>query len=369
MLKGGDRGARAAVVAMRVLNDSPPTRPTAHIDFLYDGKSMSKLVKRKLLPLLAALVAVAPLQTPLAKCTDAEQVMALQRPCAADNPAKADTNSFYPASGHHLLWTVTGPRGVAYLLGSLHFGKPEMYPLPAEMTQAFEASQALVVETNINALDPARVAEIVAAKAMYRDGTTLSQVLTPATWRELEQVSEKIGASAKLMERQKPWLVTLSLTSLALKRFGFNEDLGIDKHFMELAAAGKKPIIELETFEQQLDFLDGFSNAEQEEMLKETFDELDKGRQFLVDVLKAWRTGDAQAIDRLMNEEFRDTSKTDAHMYRVLITERNAAMVDKLDRLFNHGGNYFVVLGAAHFVGADGIVDALKAKGYHVEQD
>jgi hypothetical protein len=35
------------------------------------------------------------------------------------------------ADGHHLLWKVEGERGTAYLVGSLHFGTPDMYPLPA----------------------------------------------------------------------------------------------------------------------------------------------------------------------------------------------------------------------------------------------
>jgi hypothetical protein len=171
------------------------------------------------------------------------------------------------------------------------------------------------------------------------------------------------------VKRQKPWLVSLSLTSLALQRFGFDEELGIDRHFMALANKEGKPIVQLETFEQQLNFLNGFSDAEQEKMLEDTFEDLEKGRDFLSNTLEAWRTGDVQKIDKLLNEDFRTSSKTDQHMYKVLITDRNATMADKLDRLFHRGGKYFVVLGAAHFVGDDGIVALLKAKGYRVQQD
>jgi uncharacterized protein YbaP (TraB family) len=335
----------------------------------HGAEPMLKRVMRKLLPLAAALFALSQMPAALAKCPDAPAAPGLHGPpCGAEDLARGSLDPAYPATGHHLLWTVTGPKGSAYLLGSLHFGTPALFPLPAEMNQAFASSQALVVETNITALTPAQIAKIVAAKAMYSDGTTLSQVLSPATWRQLDAVMKKFGSSAQAVQRQKPWLVSLSLTSMALKRFGFDENLGIDNHFMKLADK-HKPIIQLETFEQQLDFLNGFSDAEQEEMLKETFDDIDKGRAFLVDTLKAWQTGDAHKIDQLLNEEFRNTNKTDEHMYRVLITERNAAMVDKLDRLLTQGGKYFVVLGAAHFVGSDGIVELLKAKGYRVQQD
>ena len=286
---------------------------------------------------------------------------------AAAQTPNAQPGAADAMAGHHLLWKVTGPRGTAYLVGSIHFGTPDMYPLPAEMTRAYEASQALVVEVNLMALDPTQMPQIVAAKALYRDGTTLSKVLTPQTWKELDKVLKKFGTSAQMVERQKPWFVSMTLTSLALRRFGFNEDLGIDNHFMKLAN-NNKPIIGLETFQQQLDFLDGFSITEQEQMLKETFEDIDKGTEFLADTLRAWRTGDAQQVDELMNEELRNGGDADKHMYQVLVADRNVAMVDKLERLLKRGGSYFVVLGAAHFVGKDGIVELLKAKGYQVQQ-
>lgn len=286
---------------------------------------------------------------------------------AAAQTPDAQAGAADAMAGRHLLWKVTGPRGTAYLVGSIHFGTPDMYPLPEEMTRAYGASQALVVEANLVALDPTRMAQVVAAKAMYSDGTTLSQVLTPQTWKELDEVLKKFGASAQMVERQKPWFVSLTLTSLALRRFGFSEDLGIDNHFMKLAK-NNKPIIGLETFQQQLDFLDGFSYAEQEQMLKETFEDIDKGTEFLTDTLRAWKSGDAQQIDDLMNEELRSGGDADKHMYKVLVADRNVTMADKLEGLLKRGGSYFVVLGAAHFVGKDGIVELLKAKGYQVQQ-
>jgi uncharacterized protein YbaP (TraB family) len=322
--------------------------------------------------LLFVIVAAPAGEAAVFRCTDVAGKSTLHdRPCGMVEVTQGDgarNDSGAAESGRHLMWTATGARGTAYMVGSLHFGKPEMFPLPAVMTRAYEDSQALVVETDLTALDPAQMARIVAAKAMYSDATKLSLVLAPESWKELNRVMGTFGASAQSLERQKPWFVSVTLTSLALRRFGFDEELGIDNHFMKLAYR-KKPILELETFQQQLDFLDGFSAAEQEEMLKETFQDIDKGRAFLADTLQAWQAGDARKIDELLNEDFRISSATDRHMYQVLIADRNAAMADKLDRLLQRGGRYFVVLGAAHFVGKDGIVELLKARSYQVRQD
>lgn len=333
---------------------------------------MLNRVSKGLCLLLAALVAVPAMGAAVYKCRDEAGRLTVQdHPCGpevATQFSSAEAGAGEASAGRHLLWRVTGPRGDAYLVGSIHFGTPDMYPLPAVMSQAFRTSQVLVVETNLTALDPVQMAQIVAAKAMYGNGRTLSQALSPETWEQLDKALQGFGVSAQLVEQQKPWFVSMTLTSLALRRFGFSEELGIDNHFMTLAKRSGKPILELETFQQQLDFLDGFSEFEQEEMLKETFQDLDKGKVFLADMLRAWQTGNARKIDVMMNDELRNGDKTEKRLYHVLIAQRNLAMADKLDALLKRGGSYFVVLGAAHFVGRDGLVELLQAKGYQVRQ-
>lgn len=319
--------------------------------------------------LLAALLGF-PVQAAVYHCTDTGGHLTLQdRPCAPGMRSNGGPGPAPPpqASPHLIMWHVTGPRGSADLLGSLHFGVPEMYPLPSAVTDAFAAAEALVVETDLTKLGAEQMAQAVAEKALYPKGETLSRSLTPDARRELNRVLAQFDVPPQLVEHQKPWFISMTLTSLALRRFGFDEQLGIDNHFM-MRAKGNKPIVELETFRQQLDFLNGFSAADQEVMLRETFDDIDKGSQFLAEMLSAWRRGDAGKIDELMNRELRDGSPADRRMYRVLLVERNRAMSDALDRLLAHGGRYFVVLGAAHFVGDDGIVTALRQRGYRVEK-
>ena len=55
-------------------------------------------------------------------------------------------------------------------------------------------------------------------------------------------------------------------------------------------------------------------------------------------------------------------------MYRRLLLERNQAWLPKLEALFARKGRSFVVVGAAHLVGPDGLLTMLKSKGYTVEQ-
>src|SRR3569833_3395984 len=97
-------------------------------------------------------------------------------------PNTTTTNTKAPTARRYLFWRGSSPGSTVYLLGSIHFGRPEMYPLSSAIDQAYARADALVVEADVTAIDPAQTAAWMAAKAMYRDGTTLAQHLPPAVW-------------------------------------------------------------------------------------------------------------------------------------------------------------------------------------------
>ena len=47
-----------------------------------------------------------------------------------------------PATKKAIFWKVTSPTSTVYLLGSIHLGSKDMYPLPKEIEDAFEGSAA-----------------------------------------------------------------------------------------------------------------------------------------------------------------------------------------------------------------------------------
>ena len=55
-------------------------------------------------------------------------------------------------------------------------------------------------------------------------------------------------------------------------------------------------------------------------------------------------------------------------MYQRLLVDRNRNWLPKIEALFTRPGRTFVVVGAAHLVGPDGLLQMLKARGYTIEQ-
>lgn len=263
-----------------------------------------------------------------------------------------------------LLWQVSSRSGTAYLLGSIHFGKPDMYPLAPAVMDAFAESDALVVEANIMDVDPVMVAQMVAGQGMYTDGSSLKNHIEPETWQALSDAAMRYGVPVELFQAQKPWLASVTLVTLALKHNGYSEGLGIDRYFMQRANK-KKPIIELESISRQFDLFASLSEAEQGLFLSQTLKEVEQGGEYLDTMMGAWKNGDAAEMDSVITASFRATPGTE-RFYKLVFLDRNNAMTTKIQALLKEGKTYFIVVGAGHLVGKNGIVELLRQKGYQI---
>jgi hypothetical protein len=140
----------------------------------------------------------------------------------------------------------------------------------------------------------------------------------------------------------------------------------VDYHFLA-RAQGKKRILELESLDDQLNLLSGFSDKEQERFLLYTLKTLSSMDSQVGSMVRAWASGDAQAMESILSE----ASQLDASLAPIvgkLFDERNMRMTSKIEGYLNSNGSYFVIVGAGHLVGKRGIVELLKNKGYGVEQ-
>ena len=83
----------------------------------------------------------------------------------AKSPSEGDERAFF--------WKATNGKGVLYLLGSLHFGAQSLYPLPQMVNNAFNNSDVLVVEADINNLSSKEMAGGLPGKCRYADKSKL----------------------------------------------------------------------------------------------------------------------------------------------------------------------------------------------------
>jgi hypothetical protein len=259
---------------------------------------------------------------------------------------------------------VRSDTNILYLAGSVHALGADAYPLPAPFEKAFEAAGTLVEELDLAEAASLSAMPALLRKGLYSDGRTFEGAVSNETAAKVAQYFKQTGLPMEMIRPMKPWMVMLMLTAFELKKAGLDANLGLDKYFYDKAVAAKKPVIGLETAEFQIDRFDKMADAVQEQMLRSTLADIDAQGTELKSMITAWRRGDARALETSVRTSFADYPAA----YASLIAERNRNWMPQLQMCLSSPTPCFVVVGAAHMVGPDGLLALLQQKGYRVEQ-
>ena len=226
----------------------------------------------------------------------------------SDNAAMRIVNRFFTAvvlalvlaggaaaqtRGHSFLWKVQSGANVMYLAGSVHALTADAYPLNPAYQRAFDASSALVEEIDLAQADPLAGGLGLLAKGMYTDGRTFNSAVSKETAALVAEKLKGTPLALELIQPMKPWMVTLMLEALGAQSAGLDPELGLDKHFYNLATDGRKQVIGLETVEYQIDRFDKMPDAMQEQLLRSELAEMETEKTSLRTLLTAWQSGDA----------------------------------------------------------------------------
>ncbi|WP_106769927.1 TraB/GumN family protein [Paenibacillus faecalis] len=270
-----------------------------------------------------------------------------------------------------LMWKVTNDKNTLYLLGSIHLGNTDMYPMHNRIQEAFEASDDLWVEVNIVTGDMSYLEE----KMVYSDGTTLKDHVTAETYEKLQKVLAKLGLPANTFDTFKPFAVSNTLSTFDLgNQTDSNTAMltGIDSYFITSAMLTGKPVRELESIKLQADLFADVPIEQQEKELNQLLDVLltDTGAEEISKQLEQmqteWIEGDLKGLQQMLSAEgeFAEGGMNDR-----LVGERDKNMANKLAELLEQEGENtsFIVVGAAHYALEGMVVDQLKEKGYTVE--
>jgi uncharacterized protein YbaP (TraB family) len=262
------------------------------------------------------------------------------------------------------LWKVQSGAAVLYLAGSVHALDQSVYPLSPAFQRAFDAAGALVEEIDLGDVASLAAAPMLLGKGMFQDGQTLDRVVSRETLALLTERLKGTPMGMDLIASMKPWMVDMILTALEVQQSGLDVNLGLDKYFFDRASAAGKETIPLETAESQVDRMDRMPIAVQEQMLLGTLRGLEPGRDALSSLVATWKRGDATSMEKMLLSEFEGLPAA----YQSLIVERNRNWMPQLDACLVRRSPCFVVVGAAHLIGPDGLLTMLQRKGYRVEQ-
>lgn len=263
------------------------------------------------------------------------------------------------------VWELRGKHNTVYLAGSIHMLKAGESQLPAGFDKAYKDSEALLMEVDLDDLDPAEAQGWMMTHARFPEGKTLLDALGKERYDIVAEESGKLGVPIEGLAQFEPWMIALTLVQLEYMKLGFNPEAGVEKQLERRAVADKKEITGLETLPEQLGLLDGMSEEDQAKFLELTVNELENVERETDLLLAAWRGGNLDKLDQLLTEEY------DAFpgLFKTLVSDRNKRWMPALQKLLNEEKkDYLVVVGALHLVGKEGLLDMMQAQGFKARQ-
>lgn len=246
-----------------------------------------------------------------------------------------------------------------WLLGSIHVGREDMYPLSDVIMQRWKQTETLIVETDINQSD-ASTQQRLLAYATLPNGTSFHQQVSPSLYTQTIQTAAHYQLQEPQLAKFRPWFVAITLQQQAIQKAGYQAALGIDQYFINAAQDRQLTIHYLETPEQQFAYLAKLGRVEND-FLESTLKQINQVNEELPTLITAWEMGDRDKIQALLNDT--DTSPAlQDYLEQHLIKERNQNWLPKIMAL--PSTRNFMVVGAMHLYGANGLLTMLKQHDY-----
>src|SRR6202012_1279546 len=123
---------------------------------------------------------------------------------------------------HPALWTVHGPKGTAYLLGSIHLLPPNVDWHTKEIDAALAKSDTLVFELAMDDTFQARMQTYIKERGMLPAGQHLHDMLTPEAKKELDAEVAKTPVPPAAIDRMRPWLAELTIELMGMTKQNFS---------------------------------------------------------------------------------------------------------------------------------------------------
>lgn len=183
-----------------------------------------------------------------------------------------------PLHAEPLYWSATKGSTQLILLGSLHVGSDQLYPLPDQLAQKLKQSAGLVVETDIRH-----------QSNITLPATTLSseQVLSDEQLFVLDGIAQQLRLDAS-RSANSPMVSQPYPANAPILEMGYQADRGIDLYFMQQAEQHQLPILSLETLQFQVDLLAHLPNSGQE-LLVSLIDEWENNTQLTECMIESWK--------------------------------------------------------------------------------
>ncbi|GAB1439160.1 TraB/GumN family protein [Providencia sp.] len=230
-----------------------------------------------------------------------------------------------------------------HIVGSIHMGTENMFPLSETLLDKLNQANALIVEADISE-------DHSPFPHDYNQHLPVQQRLTEDEFSLFLKYCQEIHQPHERFDTLPSWQIALILQATQAQELGLRGNYGIDYQLIRAAQSKNKPLIELEGTASQVELLLSLPN---------------NGLTLLQDSLVHWREN-ARSLQTMIGWwlDYQPNNRAvlpntfSQDVYQVLMSQRNADWSKKLKALPD--GNYVVAVGALHLFGDNNLVAYLR---------
>jgi uncharacterized protein YbaP (TraB family) len=270
------------------------------------------------------------------------------------------------ATADPALWVIKDANTTIYLFGTVHLLPNDSSWRSATLDKALADSRILYIEVTDD--DPGNMTALVLQHGMDA-AHPLNTQLSSSEMLRLVNAANRAGVpgGAQMLNLMRPWLAALTIATAPLLKAGLDPAQGVDKQLKAQMVAAAKPVLGLETAEQQIRLLADMPQSVQLALLRSSLRDFDNASTELTKLIDAWKAGDVATIARLEDEDLR---QKDPMLYERLLVQRNQRWAATIGDLLTHEhGTLFVAVGAAHLAGPDSVQAQLRKLGVETERE
>ena len=262
----------------------------------------------------------------------------------------------HESSEKGLLFEVrAGDAPASWLFGTIHSEDPRVTEFPEPVRSAFDNAQRFAMEVVPDA--EAILKSMVTM--VYTDGRTLKDVVGPDTYRAAVDAVKAKGMTEAAVRDFKPWAVVTLLSVPSAETGEF-----LDMRLYKDALAAGKPVVGLESIDEQLAVFENLSESDQVALLRETLEVMHQLPDVFESLIGAYLRRDLANLLRLSDLYLSAGDPGLAERFRAAALDvRNLRMSERIMELLDEGG-HFIAVGALHLPGDKGILQRLHAAGY-----
>lgn len=242
-----------------------------------------------------------------------------------------------------------------YLLGSMHLGDDRIDKIDTKVMDLYNKSDVLAVEVDADISD-------IDITSLMLNGT-IDEIISPELNEKLINFSyDHALFNYDTLKYMKLGYMYDYLSLLPYMEAGYMSE-GVDSYLISLAHDNNKKIVSLETIDDQLNLLLGYSDEFYIKQIETIIDNYEIAKSQSMYLYELYINGNYDALKNMIDlSSGLGIDEEENQFNKAMYQDRNLLMANKVIEFLDNNDNVFMAVGCAHVIGKDGIIELLNNK-------